>query len=95
LAWFLLRYWHDLAIPFRDTAMSLSKHLHRALFALPLLGVALLATQTPPPKLGDVVENVVAASLACEPANQDAGPLGLTRVPGDLGLLTRRINCNA
>ncbi|KFL36237.1 hypothetical protein [Arenimonas donghaensis] len=75
--------------------MSLSKQLHRALFALPLLGVALLATQTPPPKPGAVVETVVATGLACEPANRDAGPLGLARVPGDLGLLTRRLNCNA
>lgn len=95
MARFLLKYWQDLARPFRDAAMSLSKQLHRALFALPLLAVVLLATQTPPPKLGEVVEDVVAAGLACQPANQDAGPLGLARVPGDLGLLTRRLNCNA
>lgn len=75
--------------------MSLSKQLHRALFALPLLAVALLATQTPPPKLGEVVENVVTVGLPCASADQEAGPLGLARVPGDIGLLTRRLNCNA
>ena len=75
--------------------MTFSKQLNRAFFALPLLAVALLATYLPPPAPGAVVESVIAAGFACGPANHNAGPLGLARVPGDLGLLTRRLNCNA
>lgn len=73
--------------------MTYDKQLRRSLFALPLLAVGLLATHLPPPSLGEVVENVVAAGLGCDPAAQQAGPLGLARMPGDLGLLTRRLNC--
>lgn len=75
--------------------MTFSKQLHRAFFALPLLAVAFLATTLPPPKPGAVMESVVGAGLACEPSSRDSGPLGLARVPGDLGMLTRRLNCNA
>ena len=73
--------------------MTYDQQLRRSLFALPLLAVGLLAMHLPPPSLGEVVENVVAAGLGCDPARQDAGPLGLARMPGDLGVLTRRLNC--
>lgn len=73
--------------------MSYDKQLRRSLFALPLLAIGLLAVHVPPPSLGQVVEDVVAAGLGCDPARQQAGPLGLARMPGDLGVLTRRLNC--
>lgn len=73
--------------------MTYDRQLRRSLFALPLLAVGLLATQLPPPSLGDVVENAVAAGLGCDPARHKSGPLDLARMPGDLGLLTRRLNC--
>ncbi len=73
--------------------MTYNKQLHRGLFALPLVGVGLLAMHLPPPTLGDMVGKVVAVGLACDPAHQQAGPLGLARMPGDLGVLTRRLHC--
>lgn len=73
--------------------MNLDRQLRRSLFALPLLAVGLLATSLPPPSLGEVVDKVVSAGLGCDPSEREAGPLGLVRMPGDLGVLTRRLNC--
>ncbi|WP_374602845.1 hypothetical protein [Arenimonas sp.] len=73
--------------------MNIDRHLRRGLYALPLLAVGLLAMSLPPPRLGEVVDRVVSAGLGCDPAGHQAGPLGLVRMPGDLGVLTRRLNC--
>lgn len=73
--------------------MNFDRQLRRSLFALPLLAVGLLAISQPPPSLGDVVDKVVGAGLGCDRSEREAGPLGLVRMPGDLGVLTRRINC--
>lgn len=73
--------------------MSYAKQLRRGLFALPLLALGVMAAHTPPPRVGAVVDEVVSAGLACSNANREAGPLGLARMPGDLGLLTRRLHC--
>lgn len=75
--------------------MTLSTHLHRSLFALPLLALALAAALQPPPSLKDTVRTAVTAGLACGEAVQPAGALGLARMPGDLGLISRRISCAA
>ena len=75
--------------------MSFDKQLRRSLYALPLALVGLLALGHPPPDVGAVVGEVVSAGLACGSASADAGPMGLARVPGDLGLLARRLNCNS
>ena len=73
--------------------MSLHKQLRRSLYALPLALVGMLAIGHPPPDVGQVVTEVVSAGLGCGPVA--AGPMELARVPGDLGLLTRRLNCNS
>lgn len=75
--------------------MTLSTHLHRSLFALPLLALALAAALVPPPSLKDTVRAAVDAGLACGETVQPAGALGLARMPGDLGLVSRRISCAA
>lgn len=75
--------------------MTLASHLHRSLFALPLLALGLAAALQPPPSLKDAVRTAVNAGLACSEAVQPAGALGLARMPGDLGLIGRRINCAA
>lgn len=75
--------------------MSFDKQLRRSLYALPLALVGLLALGHPPPDVGEVVGEVVSAGLACSTASASSGAMGLARVPGDLGLLTRRLNCNS
>lgn len=75
--------------------MTLSTHLHRSLFALPLLALALVAALLPQPSLKDTVRAAVEAGLSCGEAVQPAGALGLARMPGDLGLISRRISCAA
>ncbi|MBW8310751.1 MAG: hypothetical protein K0M64_01840 [Rhizobium sp.] len=81
--------------PVPEPAMTLSSHLQRSLFALPLLALGLAAALQPPPSLKDAVGTAVTAGLACSEAVQPAGALGLARMPGDLGLIGRRINCAA
>lgn len=71
---------------------NLSTPLHRSLFALPLLAVALAAVTREPPSLTDGLERLVANSIDCE-ATRPAGRLGLARMPGDLGLISRRLHC--
>jgi hypothetical protein len=75
--------------------MSPRTHVRRSLAALPLLAVGLLAASQPPPSLPHVLDDVVSAGLGCDPAPGDAGPRGLARMPGDLGLLARRLHCAA
>ncbi|WP_374474074.1 hypothetical protein [Arenimonas sp.] len=75
--------------------MSLSTHLNRSLFALPLLALGVAAALLPPPSLEDTVRAAVEAGLDCGEAVQPAGALGLARMPGDLGLIGRRITCAA
>lgn len=72
---------------------SLSTPLHRSLFALPLLAVALAAISHEPPSLRTGLARVVASSLDCRETARPAGMLALARMPGDLGLLSRRIHC--
>lgn len=72
---------------------NLSTPLHRSLFALPLLAVALAAIAHEPPSLGAGLERLVATTVDCSDTTRPAGRLGLARVPGDLGLLSRRLSC--
>lgn len=73
--------------------MTARSHLRRSLAALPLLALALVATWQEPPSLPGVLEDVVSAGLACDAGPGLAGARGLSRVPGDLGLLARRLHC--
>ena len=73
--------------------MTLSSHLQRSLFALPLLALGLVATLQSPPSLKDTVRTAVTAGLACGEAVQPAGALGLARMPGDLAVVGRRLYC--
>lgn len=73
--------------------MSHQTHLRRSLAALPLLALGLAALLFEPPSVQRVVGDVVAAGLACEEAPGLAGPRGLSRMPGDLGVLVRRLHC--
>lgn len=72
---------------------NLSTPLHRSLFALPLLAVALAAVSREPPSVSDGLERLVANSIDCDEAVRPAGRLGLARMPGDLGLISRRLHC--
>ena len=72
---------------------NLSTPLHRSLFALPLLAVALAALAHEPPALGAGVELFVANAIDCSEVPRPAGRLGLARMPGDLGLISRRLHC--
>lgn len=78
-----------------DDAMShrLSTPLHRSLFSLPLLAVAVAAIAHEPPALGAGLERVVVAGIECRDTPRPAGMLALARMPGDLGLMSRRIHC--
>ena len=73
--------------------MSPRKHLQRSLAALPLLALGLVGSLHEPPSLPEVLEGVVSAGLACRADPGVAGPRGLARMPGDLGLLARRLHC--
>jgi hypothetical protein len=75
--------------------MTLSTHLHRSLFALPLLALGVAAALLPPPSLEETVRAAVEAGLDCSETVQPAGALGLARMPGDLGLIGRRLSCAA
>ncbi len=90
-------------------ASPLSTQIHRAVFALPLLAVALAAAfgadaLPEPPEAapaqatatlpGDAAaENLLVANLDCESALRPAGAVGLARMPGDIGALGRRLRC--
>jgi hypothetical protein len=78
-----------------DTVMShrLSTPLHRSLFSLPLLAVAVAAIAHEPPSVGIGLETMVATSIDCRDTPRPAGMLALARMPGDLGLMSRRIHC--
>ncbi len=73
--------------------MSLSTHLRRSLFALPLLAVAvagLIHLERP----GDpALQAWVPASDDCAAPSRPVGALGLARMPGDLSPLNRRFRC--
>ena len=71
----------------------LSTPLHRSLFSLPLLAVAVAAVTHEPPSIGTGLERVVATSIDCRDTPRPAGMLALARMPGDLGLISRRIHC--
>lgn len=73
--------------------MNHHTHLRRSLAALPLLALGLAALQFEPPSVPRVLGEVVSAGLACEPGTGEAGPRGLARMPGDLGLMVRRLHC--
>lgn len=73
--------------------MSHHTHLRRSLAALPLLALGLAALLFEPPSLQKTLGDVVSAGLACESGPGQAGPRGLSRMPGDLGLLVRRLHC--
>lgn len=75
--------------------MSHRTHLRRSFAALPLLVLGLVAARQEPPSLPRVIEGVVSAGLACDASAGLAGPRGLARMPGDLGLLARRLHCAA
>ncbi|TNJ33166.1 hypothetical protein [Arenimonas terrae] len=72
---------------------NLSTAMHRSLFALPLLAVALAAAAHEPPALGETLERVVSSTIDCSESPRPAGRLGLARMPGDLGLISRRLHC--
>ena len=73
---------------------SLSTPLHRSLFALPLLAVALAAATHEPPSIRqDLARIVTAAGIDCSDNTRNAGMMALARMPGDLGVLSRRIHC--
>jgi hypothetical protein len=87
---------------------SLSTQLHRSLFALPLLAIAVIgmvsveASANLPPMGGagttiaaiDTVETVaLVAQLDCGPIPAPAGALALARMPGDLSPIAARIRC--
>ena len=71
----------------------LSTPIHRSLFSLPLLAVAVAAMAHEPPSLGAGLEQVVAVGIDCRDTARPAGVLALARMPGDLGLISRRIHC--
>lgn len=73
--------------------MSLATHLRRSLMALPLLALGVAAIAVEPPALADTLRATLAGGVACEPGARPAGALGLARMPGDLGLVSRRISC--
>ena len=73
--------------------VNLSTAMHRSLFALPLLAVALAAAAHEPPSLGAALERVVATTVDCSESPRPAGRLGLARMPGDLGVISRRLHC--
>lgn len=72
---------------------SLRRHQRRSLAALPLLALGLAAVLNEPPSLPTVLEEVVSAGFACGAQSEAPGPRGLARMPGDLGLLARRLHC--
>ncbi|HLS83075.1 MAG TPA: hypothetical protein VK016_00200 [Arenimonas sp.] len=74
--------------------MSLRFHLHRSLIALPLLALALaVAASHEPPAVGEHLQRGLSAGLNEDCRNASPGLLGLTQVPGHLGLASRRIDC--
>lgn len=71
----------------------LSTPLHRSLFVLPLLAVAMAAIAHEPPAIGAGIGQAVVATMECSDTPRPAGMLALARMPGDLGLMSRRIHC--
>lgn len=77
--------------------MRLSTQLHRSLFALPLLALALVgaggesAVDLPVPVAAPA--HALVASLDCAESLRPAGSRGLARMPGDIGALGRRLRC--
>ena len=74
-------------------SQNLSTPLHRSLFALPLLAVALASIAHEPPSLRQDLARVVTAGVDCRDNTRQAGLLALARMPGDLGVISRRIHC--
>ena len=73
--------------------MSLSTHLRRSVFALPLLAVAVagLARVEAPPA-APLLQAWEAATDDCAPS-RPIGARGLASMPGDLSPLRRRLRC--
>jgi hypothetical protein len=88
---------------------NFSTQIHRALFALPLLAVGLLTAFGAPapakiasaPATSTSAERAelrdatlaLAAGLDCDATARPTGALGLARMPGDIGVLNRRMRC--
>jgi hypothetical protein len=77
---------------------NLHTHLHRSLFALPLLAVGLLATfsseAAPEPVRGGSSSPIAfTAPVNCAEPSAKVGAAALARMPGDLSPIAARIRC--
>ena len=75
--------------------MSLSTHLHRSLFALPLLAVAVAGFASIERPVTPTLQVWAPASDDCTAPSRPLGARGLVRMPGDLRPLNRRFRCAA
>lgn len=73
--------------------MSLSTHLRRSLFALPLLAVALAGVASMERPVTPALEAWVPAGDDCAAPARPVGARGLARMPGDLVPFNRRLRC--
>ena len=73
--------------------MSLSTHLRRSFFALPLLAVAVVGFARVEAPAAPVLQAWEAAGDDCAAPSRPVGARGLVRMPGDLSPLHRRLRC--
>lgn len=73
--------------------MSLSTHLRRSVFALPLLAVAAAGLASVERPVAPTLQVWLPATDDCAEPARPAGARGLARMPGDLSPLNRRMRC--
>ncbi len=73
--------------------MSLSTHLRRSVFALPLLAVALAGLARVERPVPPTLQAWLPASDGCASPPRLSGARGLAHMPGDLSPLNRRMRC--
>lgn len=73
--------------------MSLSTHLRRSVFALPLLAVAVAGLARVEAPAAPVLQAWDAATDLCTTPSRPVGARGLARMPGDLSPFNRRMRC--
>lgn len=73
--------------------MSLSTHLRRSVFALPLLAVAIAGLASVEQPVPPTRQAWMPDSDVCAVPMRPVGVRGLAHMPGDLGALQRRMRC--
>jgi hypothetical protein len=73
--------------------MSLSTHLRRSVFALPLLVVAAAGVVQSERPAAPALQAWAPSGDDCAAPTRPLGARGLVRMPGDLSPFTRRLRC--